>query len=163
LGSAERARVLSSAPGGLPRQHKPLGRPFGVALREGGVELQGLVCDAHVVGYVKEPHFSHFDAAYLSCKEEREVDRTPIVGVAMQLEQQVNLDNVARKGAGIRIPAHRWKAPTIQRAVRAVLEDGKYRENARRLQQSVRGAGRKKNSAEAIWQFVTNTLNLTPR
>ena len=88
---------------------------------------------------------------------------TPIVGVAIQLEQQVNLDNVAAKGAGIRIPAHRWKASNIQRAVRTVLKDGKYRDNARRLQQSVRGADGKKSSAEAIWQFVTNRLNLTPR
>jgi UDP:flavonoid glycosyltransferase YjiC (YdhE family) len=88
---------------------------------------------------------------------------TPIVGVAMQLEQQINLDNVAAKGAGIRIPAHRWKAPNIQRAVRSVLADGKYRDNARRLQQSVRSADGKKSSAEAIWQFVANRLNLTPR
>ena len=88
---------------------------------------------------------------------------TPIVGVAIQLEQQVNLDNVAAKGAGIRIPAHKWKASNIQRAVRTVLADGKYRENARRLQQSIRSADGKKGSAEAIWQFVTNRLNLTPR
>ena len=88
---------------------------------------------------------------------------TPIVGVAMQLEQQVNLDNVAAKVAGIRIPIHRWKASIIQQAVRDVLENRSYRENARRLQQSVRSVDGKKNSAEAIWQFVTNRLSLTPR
>ena len=82
---------------------------------------------------------------------------TPIVGVAIQLEQQFNLDNVAAKGAGIRIPAHRWTASNIQGAVRNILEDRRYRENARRLQQSVRRVDGKKSSAEAIWQFVTKT------
>jgi UDP:flavonoid glycosyltransferase YjiC (YdhE family) len=82
---------------------------------------------------------------------------TPIVGVAMQLEQQVNLDNVGAKGAGIRIPSHRWTASNIQAAVRNILEDRSYRENARRLQQSVRRVNGKKSSAEAIWQFVTKT------
>jgi hypothetical protein len=82
---------------------------------------------------------------------------TPIVGVAMQLEQQVNLDNVRVKGAGIRIPSHRWTASNIQAAVRNVLADRRYLENARRLQQSVRRANGKKSSAEAIWQFVTKT------
>ena len=82
---------------------------------------------------------------------------TPIVGVAMQLEQQVNLDNVGAKGAGIRIPAHRWTVSNIQAAVRNVLADRRYLEYARRLQQSVRRANGKKSSAEAIWQFVTKT------
>jgi UDP:flavonoid glycosyltransferase YjiC (YdhE family) len=82
---------------------------------------------------------------------------TPIVGVAMQLEQQGNLDNIGAKGAGIRIPSHRWTASNIQAAVRNVLEDPRYLENARRLQQSVRRANGKKSSAEAIWQFLTNT------
>jgi UDP:flavonoid glycosyltransferase YjiC (YdhE family) len=87
---------------------------------------------------------------------------TPIVGVAMQLEQQVNLDNVGAKGAGIRIPTHRWTASNIQGALRNVLEDRRYQENARRLQQSVRRADGKKRSAEAIWQLVINELSLTP-
>jgi UDP:flavonoid glycosyltransferase YjiC (YdhE family) len=82
---------------------------------------------------------------------------TPIVGVAMQLEQQVNLDNIGAKGAGIRIPSHRWTASNIQAALRNVLEDRSYRENARRLQQSVRRANGKKSSTEAIWQFVAKT------
>lgn len=82
---------------------------------------------------------------------------TPIVGVAMQLEQQVNLDNIGAKGAGIRIPTHRWTASNIQGAVSKVLADRRYLENARRLQQSVLRANGKKSSAEAIWQFVTKT------
>jgi UDP:flavonoid glycosyltransferase YjiC (YdhE family) len=85
---------------------------------------------------------------------------TPIVGVAMQLAQQVNLDNVAAKGAGIRISSHRWTASTVQQAVRTILEARRYQENARRLQQSVRSVDGKKNSAEAIWQFVTQRFNM---
>jgi hypothetical protein len=88
---------------------------------------------------------------------------TPIVGVAMQLEQQVNLDNVGAKGAGIRIPSHKWTASNIQPAIRNVLEDRRYRENARRLQQSIRRADGKKGSAEAIWRFVTAELSAGPQ
>jgi UDP:flavonoid glycosyltransferase YjiC (YdhE family) len=80
---------------------------------------------------------------------------TPIVGVAMQLEQQVNLDNVGANGAGIRIPTHRWTASNIQAAVCNVLEDRRYLENARQLQRSVRSADGKRSSAEAIWRFAT--------
>jgi len=58
---------------------------------------------------------------------------TPIVVVGMQVEQSTNLDNVARRGAAIRITKRQWKAETIRRALRQVLEARTFRQNAVRL------------------------------
>ncbi|AVK50512.1 hypothetical protein AXY43_22270 [Clostridium sp. MF28] len=58
---------------------------------------------------------------------------TPIVGFAMQPEQQINLDNVVMKGAGIRIPINRWNAPKIQLAIRNIIKDTSYKENINTL------------------------------
>jgi UDP:flavonoid glycosyltransferase YjiC (YdhE family) len=83
---------------------------------------------------------------------------TPIVGVAMQIEQQVNLDHVVTKGAGIRLPLHRWTASNIQQAVHEVLEHPAYRTQARQLQQHVLSMDGKRNAAFAIWDFVSKSL-----
>ena len=47
---------------------------------------------------------------------------TPIVGVAMQWEQQFNLDLAARRGAAIRVPKRKWKADAILNAVNEILQ-----------------------------------------
>lgn len=45
----------------------------------------------------------------------------PIVGVGLQMQQQINLDPVMDAGAGMRSQLHRWRAPVIRRAVRISL------------------------------------------
>ena len=55
---------------------------------------------------------------------------TPIVGFAMQPEQQINLDNVVMSGAGIRIPKHRWNANNIQAAIKNIVKEPSYKEIA---------------------------------
>lgn len=81
---------------------------------------------------------------------------TPIVGVAMQPEQQINLDNVVSNGAAIRIPIHRWNASNIQIAIRTIENNPSYKENAKKLQENMTGVDGKKNSADAIWQFINS-------
>jgi UDP:flavonoid glycosyltransferase YjiC (YdhE family) len=88
---------------------------------------------------------------------------TPIVGVAMQMEQQMNLDHVAATGAGIRIPITRWTASNIQKAVREVTQAPSYRERAQQLQQRLLNIDGKKNASLAIWQWITEQLYQTQR
>lgn len=83
---------------------------------------------------------------------------TPVVGVAMQPEQQINLDNIVAQGAGIRIPAHRWKAEGIRSAAERVLADPCYQTNARRLQNIMNRSDGKNNCARTIWNFIADVL-----
>lgn len=74
----------------------------------------------------------------------------PVVGVAMQAEQQTNPDNLARQGAGIRIAKRFWTAPTIRNALRSVLNRPDFRNNAGRLQRSFRAINGRMEAAKTI-------------
>lgn len=84
---------------------------------------------------------------------------TPIVGFAMQPEQQINLDNVVMKGAGIRIPIHRWNAPNIQSAIKNITKETSYKKNMNILKELLESIDGKKNSALAIWDYILNEFN----
>lgn len=81
---------------------------------------------------------------------------TPIVGFAMQPEQQINLDNVVMEGAGIRIPIHKWNAKNIQFAVKNIINDSSYKENIKILKKVLESTDGKKNSALVIWDYILN-------
>lgn len=83
---------------------------------------------------------------------------TPIVGVAMQVEQQINLDHMAGRGAGIRIPARRWRAPVIREAIRTVLGTPSYRRHARDLAATIRSGDGRKAAAERMWDQIRTTF-----
>ena len=85
----------------------------------------------------------------------------PIVGVAQQLEQQINLDNVMNAGAGIRIQRQYWKAKAIRNAVLMVLEDPMYTARARSLAKTVNGMDGAKTAAEIMWKFISKHSNVT--
>jgi len=79
---------------------------------------------------------------------------TPLIGVGLQMEQQINLDHVMDAGAGIRIQRQRWRTPIIRRAVRTVLADPEYRRHAEALAGTIRtldGAG---TAAKHMWDFL---------
>lgn len=78
----------------------------------------------------------------------------PIVGVALQMEQQVNLDIVMDAGAGIRVQRQFWKAKTIRNTVRAVLDDPSYAAKARTLGETINNMDGAKTAAEAMWNFI---------
>ncbi len=85
---------------------------------------------------------------------------TPLVGVGLQMEQQINLDHVMDAGAGIRIQRQRWRAPVIRCAVRTVLADPGYRRHAEALagtMQTMDGAG---TAAERMWDFLLKLCRL---
>ncbi len=78
----------------------------------------------------------------------------PIVGVALQLEQQTNLDNVANAGAGIRIQRQHWKAKRIRSAVETVFNDDTYTVRAKELGETMNNMDGATTAAEAMWKFI---------
>ncbi len=78
----------------------------------------------------------------------------PIVGVALQLEQQTNLDNVMNAGAGIRIQRQNWKAKNIRSAVQTVLNDPSYTAKAKELGDAMKSMDGATGAAEYMWKFI---------
>jgi hypothetical protein len=83
---------------------------------------------------------------------------SPIVGVAMQAEQQINLDHVVIAGAGIRIPLRRWNEPTIRTAVHAVLTRPGYRRQAQHLAQVIGTYDGRRAAADRMWRYLATVL-----
>ncbi|NRY61537.1 glycosyltransferase [Clostridium beijerinckii] len=83
---------------------------------------------------------------------------TPIVGVAMQPEQQINLDNIVINGCAIRIPITRWRASNIQDAIKAIQNNSFYKKNADKLKQKFQDIDGKRNSAKVIWNFINGKV-----
>lgn len=83
---------------------------------------------------------------------------TPIVGVAMQPEQQINLDNIVLNGACIRIPIAQWKDKKIRKAITKIAADKKYKLNAEKLAKSMSQANGKSQAAYEIWRFIKDTV-----
>lgn len=83
---------------------------------------------------------------------------TPVVGFAMQPEQQINLDNIVIRGAGIRIPINRWSSHNIQSSVNRIIRKPSYRENMRTLKNILNSINGRKNSAFAIWDYMLKKL-----
>lgn len=75
----------------------------------------------------------------------------PLVGVAFQTEQRINLDRAAAFGAGIRIPAQHWHAGVVADAVRAVLRDPAYRRGAQEAAALIGAADGGGTAAELLW------------
>lgn len=86
------------------------------------------------------------------------VSGSPIVGFAMQPEQQINLDHIVLRGAGIRIPAPRWSKRNIISAIHTVTSDNNYRENAVQLGKMMAKVNGKRETAKTIWEFMENSL-----
>lgn len=84
---------------------------------------------------------------------------TPLVGVALQLEQQINLDHVMNVGAGIRIQGQRWRAAHIREAVKTVLGNPNYARNARKLGEMIRGTDGAAGAAAEFWKFIRSIDN----
>jgi UDP:flavonoid glycosyltransferase YjiC (YdhE family) len=79
---------------------------------------------------------------------------TPIAGVALQFEQQCNLEMVARSGAGIRLPLRGLSPEKILAGIERVARQPSYRQNAQRLKGLIRSANGADNAARIILSFV---------
>jgi UDP:flavonoid glycosyltransferase YjiC (YdhE family) len=78
----------------------------------------------------------------------------PLVGVALQVEQQTNLDNAMNAGTGIRIQKQHWKAKYIRSTVLSVLKDPTYAEKARGLAKTLNAMDGATTAAEVMWKFI---------
>jgi UDP:flavonoid glycosyltransferase YjiC (YdhE family) len=78
----------------------------------------------------------------------------PLVGVAFQTEQRINLDRAAALGAGIRIPAQHWHAGVVGDAIRAILRDPSYRRGAQEAAALIGGADGGRTAAERLWSLL---------
>jgi UDP:flavonoid glycosyltransferase YjiC (YdhE family) len=78
----------------------------------------------------------------------------PLVGVALQVEQQTNLDNAMNAGAGIRVQKQFWKAKNIRNTVLTVLRDPSYAAKARMLAETLNSMDGAKTAAEVMWEFI---------
>jgi len=79
---------------------------------------------------------------------------TPLVGLATQSEQQINLDHIAAFGAGIRVPQRQWKSETIRQGISEVLSNKSYKAKALKLKDLLSKNNGKIKSALAIWNFL---------
>jgi UDP:flavonoid glycosyltransferase YjiC (YdhE family) len=84
----------------------------------------------------------------------------PIVGVAMQMEQQINLDHIVQAGAAIRIPIDQWRQGTIQNAIRTVVTDPAFRMKAHELAHTIHTTSGRRQAAENIWEFIQKGLSI---
>lgn len=80
---------------------------------------------------------------------------TPIVGVALQFEQQSNLDLVVRAGAGKRLPLQSLNKERILAEIESVTQDASYRQNALRIQKLVRNTNGAQKAADEIIRFLS--------
>jgi UDP:flavonoid glycosyltransferase YjiC (YdhE family) len=83
---------------------------------------------------------------------------TPIVGVALQFEQQANLDMVVRAGMGIRIPMRRYSKTNLLEAIEKVTTEKSYRKNAQKIQIKIRSLDGAANAAERILAYMRKSL-----
>ena len=81
---------------------------------------------------------------------------TPVVGVALQFEQQANLDMIVRAGMGIRIPMRHFKRDRLLEAIATVAENPSYSENALRMKNHFRKINGAILSADIILEFFRN-------
>lgn len=81
---------------------------------------------------------------------------TPVVGVAMQQEQFINLANIESHGAGVRIPRKNWNSQNIQLAILRILENEEFKKSALFFQKCIQSCDGAQNAAEAIWHFIKN-------
>jgi len=81
---------------------------------------------------------------------------TPLVGVAAQQEQFINLSNVAVRGAGIRVPFAKWNAKNIQKSVSKIIANKRYKEAMLKLRERINSMDGQKNAAQAIWKKIKN-------
>jgi MGT family glycosyltransferase len=74
----------------------------------------------------------------------------PLVAIPITYEQPAIASRIVYAGAGVTIPFARLTLDRLTNAIGEVLQNDKYKENARRVQQSIKLAGGVKRAAELI-------------
>ena len=83
----------------------------------------------------------------------------PIIGIPMHLEQQYNIDNIIRKGAGIRIGKKNFSRKKLINSIECIFKDyKKYIKYAERLKKDIRKPDGAKNASLRIIEIL-NEIN----
>ncbi|MDR2260232.1 MAG: hypothetical protein LBE06_04720 [Azoarcus sp.] len=131
--------------------HFPVERARGLLKRRQGVHITDKFVPALKINAMADVTISHGGQGTLQTAL---YSGSPIVGVAAQQEQFINLANVEAHGAGMRIPRSRWNARNIQRSVLRILSDTRYKESAMALRECIWSSDGAKNAAVAIWETI---------
>jgi len=78
----------------------------------------------------------------------------PLVAIPITNEQPGIAARLARSQAGKTIPLNQLDETTLRKAIREVLTESSYRENAQRLQKSIQASGGVKRAADIIEQVA---------
>lgn len=76
----------------------------------------------------------------------------------MQPEQQINLDNIVGRGAGIRIPIQKWKAARIERAIETIAAHECYRQSMAALREAILKVDGRKSAGQAVWRNIGSAI-----
>jgi UDP:flavonoid glycosyltransferase YjiC (YdhE family) len=80
---------------------------------------------------------------------------TPFIGIGMQPEQSINIDNIVRFGAAIRIPRRKLSRKRLHESISELLKNPQYKEKAKELMKE----SSKINGPENVAYFLKNTFN----
>lgn len=78
----------------------------------------------------------------------------PLVGVGMQVEQQINLQHVERLRAGVRVPRRHWRRDAIRRRMHEVLDDEGCTHAAEQAAAMIARNDGAAEAARVIWQHL---------
>lgn len=81
---------------------------------------------------------------------------TPLVGIATQPEQQINLEHLSEFGMAKRISYWNWKASYIRQKVSKILSDSSYKEKAEALNKLSQTIPTKQLIGERVWNIIKN-------
>ena len=79
---------------------------------------------------------------------------TPLIGIATQPEQKINLEHLESFGMAIRIPYWKWKSSTIRKNVVKIVSNKAYKSKAKELQQIAKNMKTDEIIARAIWNEI---------
>jgi len=85
------------------------------------------------------------------------LEGVPLVMIPQCNDQFAVADRVQELGAGIRLHRRRVTPGRLRKAVEKVLSSSSYRENARRIGDTLRAAGGPQRAAEEIIRYVRGT------
>lgn len=79
---------------------------------------------------------------------------TPIIWVATQQEQFINLAHIEEKNAWIKIPLNKYKTKNIYNAVLKIINDNNYKKSMLNLKNKTKNIDGKKNASLRIWKEI---------
>ena len=83
---------------------------------------------------------------------------TPIVGIPSHVDQELNLQRVEDLGIGVKLSPKNLSTCKLVSALKAVMEDPKYKQNARKLQALAKRYDGARTAAACIEEYMEEHL-----